>query len=101
MLPCRKAQAGAMKQKLVINQEVAITAWYFCRDHTAARLTGFPERMEFEGEQYYFTKSGVRCLVRKGCALAEVFRMSDGKQWYRLQFEPWRDVWTLMDVSPL
>ncbi|HSH55313.1 MAG TPA: hypothetical protein VK983_00645 [Candidatus Limnocylindrales bacterium] len=77
----------------VINKEVAVTSLYF---RPGRDIKGYPKRMEYEGREYTFLESGLRCLIKKGQQLFEIFEMTDGTRDYRLKFDAAAQIWTLM-----
>jgi hypothetical protein len=84
-----------MGTRVSVNKEVAITAVYFRND---IELKSYPRRMEFEGETYTFL-DGIRCLIKKGQTLVQLFDMTDGASNYRLKFDTQDDTWTLLNIS--
>ena len=77
-------------------QEVYVTSFYFAKGNTSR---SFPRRIETPtGEQISFVEEGLRCVVKKGQELLEIFTMSDGHQQYRLGHEQACNVWRL--ISP-
>ena len=79
----------------VLNQEVDVTAYYFA----GGKTRGFPKRVQYNGNELTFAENGLRCLVKKGQDLIEIFNMSDGRKQYRLRFEPNDRCWTLLTSS--
>lgn len=75
--------------------EINVTSYYF----RASRC--FPRAIELEGEQLSFLENGLRCLVRKGQELIEIFNMTDGSKLYRLSFEPGSRTWKLLNTRNL
>lgn len=80
-----------------INKEVNVLAYYFSNGCSRC----FPKRIELEGKQLDFIESGLRCLVQKGQDFIQIFHMSDGRQQYRLRFEPAERTWTLLSTRAL
>ncbi len=80
-----------------INREIDVTAFYFNR--TSSRC--FPSRIELDGQPLAFLESGLRCLVRSGQRMVEVFNMTDGYKQYNLRFEPEQRLWTLINIRAL
>lgn len=76
-------------------QEVNVTSFYFNR----ARL--FPRAIEYEGRELSFVENGLRCLVKKGQELVQIFNMTDGQSLYRLSFEPGSRTWKLLSTRTL
>ncbi len=76
-----------------INQEVTVTSVYF---RPGRDIKGYPKRMEYKGREYTFVESGLRCLIKKGQQLFEIFEMTDGCRDYRLKFDPAAHIWTLV-----
>ena len=79
----------------VLNQEVNVTSYYFTKGRT------FPRRIQIDNNELVFIESGLRCLVKKGQELIEIFNMSDGRDQYRLKFEPSNMHWTLLTKRSL
>lgn len=73
-----------------INESVNVTGYYFAKGRT------FPSRVQYGNRELYFEQSGLRCLVKKGQEMIEIFNMSDGRDQYRLMFEPSVRNWTLL-----
>lgn len=73
-----------------VNELVDVTGYYFTKGRS------FPSRVQYGGKELYFDKSGLRCLVKKGQDIIEIFNMSDGRDQYRLKFEPTVGDWTLL-----
>lgn len=84
-----------MKKQVAINKEVLITAVSFRNKNG---LTGFPKRMEFNGETYSF-KNGLQCLVKRGQDVIRIFDMTDGDSTYRLKCDEAQRGWTLLAMS--
>ena len=76
-------------------QEVNVTSFYFNR----ARL--FPRAIELEDRELSFVENGLRCLVKKGQGLIQIFNMTDGQKLYRLSFEPGSRTWKLLNTRNL
>ncbi len=82
-----------------MNQEIAVTGYYFAKGNVAK---SFPKRIETEeGRQINFIEEGLRCVVQKGQDLLEIFTMSDGTQLYRLGFEHSNKQWRLLSTAAL
>ena len=79
----------------VLNQEVDVTSFYFTKGKT------FPRRVEFGNSQLVFLESGLRCLVKTGQSLVEVFNMSDGRDYYTLRHDQGRGNWVLLNKRAL
>jgi hypothetical protein len=77
------------------NTEIDVTSFYFQNSRV------FPRRVEFEGQSLNFLETGLRCLVRKGAELVQIFNMSDGQKLYRLSFEPGSRTWKLLSSRAL
>lgn len=84
------------KSRVSVNKEVEITAVYFGGGRT---LKSFPKRMEFDGHEYTFLETGIRCLVSKGQDLIQLFDMTDGSADYRLKFDTGKSTWTLLNTT--
>lgn len=76
-----------------INREVNVTSLYF---RPGRDIKGYPKRMEYQGREYTFIESGLRCLIHKGQQLFEIFEMTDGHKDYRLKFDTAAQIWTLI-----
>lgn len=81
-----------------INQIVNVTSYYFA---PGERTRCFPKRIELEDRQLDFLESGLRCLVRKGQSIIQIFNMTDGRNQYRLSFEPEQNIWKLLTMRPI
>lgn len=77
------------------NHEVNVTSFYFNSNHI------FPRQIELEGRNLSFVESGLRCLVKTGQDLVQIFNMSDGQKLYRLSFEPGSRTWKLLSSRAL
>lgn len=73
-----------------VNQAVNVTGYYFAKGRS------FPSRVQYGDKELHFEQSGLRCLVQKGQEFVEIFNMSDGRDQYRLKFEPGLRNWTLL-----
>lgn len=73
-----------------INQPIIVTGYYFAKGRT------FPSRVQYGNRELYFEPTGLRCLVKKGQDMFQIFNMSDGRDQYRLKFEPRARNWTLL-----
>lgn len=73
-----------------INESVNVTGYYFAKGRS------FPSRIQYGAQELYFEPTGLRCLVKKGQEIIEIFNMSDGRDQYRLMFEPSVRNWTLL-----
>jgi len=78
-----------------MNQEINVTSFYFNR----TRL--FPRQIELDGRSLNFVESGLRCLVKTGQDLVQIFNMTDGQKLYRLSFEPGNRTWKLLSTRAL
>lgn len=74
-----------------INEQVNVTAIGFRKN-----LVAYPRRMEFRGVTYNFIDAGIRCLVRRGSAIAEVITLTDGIASYLLKTDNISGGWTLL-----
>lgn len=82
-----------------VNKEVTVTGMYF--RNRKQHLQAYPRRIEFEGNEYTFTESGIHYLVKKGQRLIELFDMTDGTNDYRLKFDNNERTWTLVGMGEL
>lgn len=73
-----------------LNEIVDVTGYYFAKGRS------FPSRVQYGSKELYFEPTGLRCLVKKGQEFFEIFNMSDGRDQYRLKFEPAGRNWTLL-----
>lgn len=80
--------------KIEINEKVSVTSLGFRKN-----LEIYPRRIEFRGNTYYFLDAGLRCFVRQGEKIAEVFTMSDGISRYHLRSENNGVNWTLLSIA--
>lgn len=74
----------------VLNQEVTVTGYHFTKGKS------FPSRIEFDDSELTFAEIGLRCLVKKGQELVEIFTMSDGRDTYTIRHERASHNWTLL-----
>lgn len=81
-----------------MNQEVNVISYYFTGGE---QYRFFPRVIEFEGRQLNFVENGLRCLVKKGQELVQIFNMTDGLSLYRLSFEPGSRTWKLLSTRTL
>ena len=81
-------------KKIIINEQVAITAMGFKKN-----LEAFPRRMEFDGRTYNFIDSGLRCMIRKGERVAQILTISDGHTLFQLKSDAKGGIWTLLSIS--
>lgn len=80
-------------------EEVQVTAYYYSHGDTKR---SFPRRIELpEGRQINFIESGLRCMVKKGQDLLQVFNMTDGELLYRLGFDTSDQTWKLLSTRSL
>jgi hypothetical protein len=77
-----------------INLPVTVTAVGFRKN-----LVAYPRRIEFNGNTYNFIDAGLRCLVRSGTKIAEIFTLSDGVSEYCLKSENNDGRWTLLSIA--
>lgn len=80
--------------KVEINERVFVTSMGFRKN-----MAIYPRRIEFNGITYHFIDAGLRCLVRQGERIAEVFTMSDGVSEYHLKSEDNGGNWTLLSIA--
>lgn len=73
----------------IINSPVNVTALGFDR-----RMQAYPRRMEWQGNTYYFTDSGIR--VRRGEHGGCTLTMSDGHSTFCLREQA--GTWTLVSL---
>lgn len=81
-------------KKLQINRVVTVRALGFRKN-----LEAYPREMEFDGVTYNFVDAGIRCMVRRGGKIAEIFTLSDGKTNYYLRTYNRGSNWTLLNIS--
>lgn len=77
-----------------INKKVTVTALGFKKN-----LAAYPRRIEFQGMSYSFIDAGLRCLVRQGERIAEVFTLTDGNSNFRLRHDGMDNTWTLLSIA--
>ena len=77
-----------------INEPVAVTAVGFKKD-----LAAYPRRIVYEGATYDFLDAGLRCLIRQGERIAEIFTLSDGHSQFRLRSDNRDGSWTLLSIT--
>lgn len=85
-----------MNSRKTINREVNITALYF---RNSNRLKSFPRRMEYDGREYIFKKSGLQYQVTKDNQDLRLFDMTDGSSQYRLRYEQVNLTWVLVSIT--
>lgn len=80
------------------NVDITVTAYYFAGGNIER---SFPKRIELgdSGRQLNFIESGLRCVIKKGQQITEIFNMSDGQNNYRLKFEPSLKSWQLVGFA--
>ena len=81
-------------ERININLPVVVTAIGFRKN-----LVAYPRRIEFDGKTYNFIDAGLRCLVRSGNKIAEIFTLSDGESEYCLRSENNDGRWTLLSIA--
>jgi hypothetical protein len=74
----------------ILNESINVTGYYFKKGR------GFPSRIQYGNKELSFDQGGLRCLVKKGQEFFEIFNMTDGRDQYRLKFEPDARSWTLL-----
>ena len=74
----------------ILNQEITVTGYHFTKGRS------FPSRIQFGDDELNFAEIGLRCLVKKGQELIEVFTMSDGRDTYTIRHERANSHWTLL-----
>ena len=79
----------------VLNQEVNVTGYHFTKGKS------FPSRIEFGDDELNFAEIGLRCLVKKGQELIEVFTMSDGRDTYTIRHNRTNQNWILLSKRAL
>ena len=79
-------------KKTNINEPVTVTAMGFRKN-----LKVYPKRIELNGLSYSFIDAGLRCLVKNGNIIAEIFTMSDGQSEYRIRNN--NGGWTLLSIA--
>ena len=80
-------------------KEINVTSYYFANGNTNK---SFPRRIETsDGRQINFIEEGLRCVVKKGQDLVQVFNMNDGQTLYRVCFEPANNTWRLLGTRML
>ncbi len=83
---------------MYMNKEIDVRSFYFGRGDRGIHC--FPKSIELEGRQLDFVE-GLRCLVKRGPNLLQIFNMTDGRSQYRLSFEPEQRVWKLLNTRAL
>ncbi len=79
--------------KVEINEKVYVTSMGFRKN-----LAAYPRRIEFNGVTHHFIDAGLRCLIRQGERIAEIFTMSDGVSEYRLRSDDGSN-WILLSIA--
>lgn len=77
-----------------INEQVIVTAMGFKKD-----LAVYPRRIEYQGLTYDFIDAGLRCLIRHGARIAEIFTLTDGRADFRLRSDNRGYSWTLLSIT--
>ncbi len=80
--------------KVEINEQIVVTSVGFKKN-----MVAYPRRIEFNGVTYHFIDAGLRCLVRQGERIAEIFTMSDGVSEYHLRNDDNGGNWTLLSIA--
>jgi hypothetical protein len=80
------------------NTEVSVRSFYFTKGNG---MRCFPRMIEFQGKELSFLDNGLRCLVQTGQSIVQIFNMTDGRNAYRLKFEPQDNLWTLLTMKSL
>ena len=79
-----------------VNKQISVLSYYFSNGNCAKF---FPSRIEIDGKELDLIEAGIRCLVKKGQSFIQIFNMSDGKNQYKLSFEPDNRHWTLIGMK--
>lgn len=85
-----------MKNIYEVNENVTVTAVAF---GGTKELKSYPRRMIYNGETYTFGELGLRCLIKHGKRIAQIFTVSDGKADYRLRYDDEGHSWTLLGIN--
>lgn len=80
--------------KVNINELVNVLTVGFKKD-----LSAYPRKIEYQGATYDFLDSGLRCIVRHGGRIAEIFTLSDGRANFRLRSDNRGGNWTLLSIT--
>lgn len=80
---------------MTLNQEITVTGYHFTNNKS------FPSRIEYGEHELTFAEIGLRCLVRRGQELIEIFTMSDGRDTYTIRHERANRHWTLLSKRAL
>lgn len=80
-----------------INQTIDISGFYF---PGGAVKRAFPRSIEFDNSRIAFI-DGLQYLIKTGGSMVKLFDMTDGRQQYRLRFEPDGQLWTLLTIKSL
>jgi len=78
-----------------MNQEVNVVSYYFSNSRC------FPRTVQVANKELNFAENGLRCLVKHGQDIIQIFNMSDGEKLYRLSFEPGARTWKLLGSRTL
>lgn len=81
-------------KKQHINEQVTVTVFGFRNN-----LSTYPKKIEYQGLTYSFIDAGLRCLVKSGNIISEVFTLSDGARDYYLKKEHQGMKWTLLKIA--
>ena len=81
-------------KKQHINEQVTVTALGFRNN-----LSTYPKKIEYQGLTYSFIDAGLRCLVKSGNIISEIFTLSDGHRNYYLKKEYQGMKWTLLKIT--
>lgn len=80
-----------------INQTIDISGFYF---PGGAVKRALPRSIEHDNSRIAFI-DGLQYLIKTGNSMIRLFDMSDGRQQYRLKFEPDAERWTLLTIKSL
>jgi len=78
-----------------LNQDVDVTAYYFKGGKS------FPRRIQMGNDELTFIESGLKCLVKTGQQIIEIFNMSDGRDYYTLRHNQGQSNWVLLNKRAL
>jgi len=75
------------------NAQVYVTCYGFDKN-----LSSYPRSIVYDGLSYSFVDSGIRCKVKKGSFVSEIFTLSDGIRTFRLRSDDSGNSWVLLGI---
>lgn len=75
------------------NAPVYVTCYGFDKN-----LSSYPMSIIHDGLQYRFVDAGIRCKVKRGNLVTEIFTLSDGLRTFRLRSNDQGNSWVLLGI---